>query len=200
MRSVFIFVFLSLFVIKLQGQSQRFFNQNEIGILSYGPLLQDMGYTFKTSNGFSFGENLHLGISAGLDRYRADDAEKFWVLPISGHAKYTLRPERRATFYGSVDAGYGFSFLNKEINTAAEKLSYKGGILFNPQVGLRFKRPEQKKSFTISLGYKMQQISKERALNPSRWIFLARTNSSYYYTSQKKYDMHRVSLSLGIGF
>lgn len=203
MRKLIAGIFLSFLTINLYGQSHEFVNHNEIGILSYGPVPLDFSYTIKTTNGISLGENYHVGISTGLDRHTADGLEKLWILPVSGQFKYFLKPARKAAFYGGIDAGYGFSFLNKEISSPDERISYKGGFLLNPQVGLRFKKPNRNTSLTISLGYKMQQISVEKSWNytglPTPNDQTSRIDG-FDRITQRDFDMHRLVFTVGIGF
>lgn len=185
------------------GQEKTYTNHTEIGTLSYGFYPGQVSFSASTFHGVEFHRNYAVGLTLGVDRLRVEDEFTFWSMPIALRGRYTLNPERKTAFYGSVDIGYGLDVLNKEKRTENSLDTYDGGILWNPQVGLRIKPVDKKMFFSFSVGYKYTTFDVKRYYNfggstenPS----LTQDLRGYQVLREKDYNLHRLLLMVGIGF
>lgn len=195
-------LFLSFLFIQIgNAQEKKFFNANEVGVIVYGPLLPEIGYGIRTVNGYVFKQRLHVGIGVAYEKYVLDEDDNLKALPLFLHTKYMLYPERKASLYGALDAGYGFAFVNKKIKDENQQMSFKGGFMYSPQIGLRILSKNRKSNWTIALGYKYQQLQKDHYYNITLLEDVgSNPHKDYDLFETKKYDLHRFSVMLGFGF
>lgn len=203
MKYFCIFLGLLCGVSSVLGQEKTYTNQTEIGTLSYGFYPGQVSFSASTFHGVEFHRNYAVGLSVGVDRLRVEDKFTFWSLPIAVRGRYTLSPERKTAFYGSVDIGYGVDVLNKEKRTENNLDTYNGGVIWSPQVGLRIK-PEGKRMFySFSAGYKYTAFGVKRYYNLGGGMespVLTQDLRGYQVMREQRYNLHRLSLMVGIGF
>ncbi|QBR10944.1 hypothetical protein [Sphingobacterium sp. CZ-2] len=194
------------FSLHAQMGKRTYVNQTEIGLMNYGFIPIQNSYSFLTMHGLKLTESWELGLSSGVEKYTADEYEKFWVLPFNVAGRFILNPHKRTTFYSGLDAGYGFAGLNSTAdkvwnNTVTEKdRSFKGGLRFHPHVGWRWKVGAERTFISLSIGYQFQQIKLERSkLRPVFDGFL-NNNLDNYYHERVTYNMGRAVVKVGMGF
>lgn len=103
--------------------------------------------TIQSFNGLMITPRLAGGITLGMDWY--NDAR---INPIALGARYDLISRYNARLFGTLDAGYGFTWFYKNLNE--NKLS--GGLMVNPGIGWRLGKPGNA-GFTIAITYKRQE-------------------------------------------
>lgn len=190
------------------AQEQKYTTHIEGGILTYGPLTKELGYSFRGVNARRFTGNFSTGLGIGYEKYmlNENDGGKFKALPIFVQAKYVFSPLKSKSFYTAFDLGYSTSLNNSEENTF-EKKSYKGGMLASPQIGIVWNTKHRQEFFTFSLGYKYQGFKEKRYYNfmwPNRTPMAVETGDArlngYDNFTNSRYHLHRLSVMLGFGF
>jgi hypothetical protein len=102
--------------------------------------------TIQTFNGMQVGRRAALGVTAGMDWYKAA-----LITPIAAGMRYDLAGRKNVRLFGILDAGYGFTWFHQDL----EGFDTKGGAMLNPGIGLRIGKME-KAAFTMALAYKRQ--------------------------------------------
>lgn len=200
--------YLVAFILIFYGLSYSFgqnayTNHTELGTLSYGLFPGQVGLSIRTFNGVELNRNYTVGLTVGLDKFRVEDELDFWSLPLSAQGRYNLHSERKVSFYGSLDMGYGLGVLNKEKRTENDYQIYKGGFLWNPQVGIKINSNRESMYFSFSVGYKYHRIGTKYYYRPPDMespTFGSDFLSGYRSVWEKNYDLHRLSFMFGIGF
>ncbi|WP_164109151.1 MULTISPECIES: hypothetical protein [Sphingobacterium] len=185
------------------GQEKIYVNHTEIGTLSYGFYPGQASFSASTFHGVEFHRNYAVGLTLGVDRLRVEDEFTFWSFPIAVRGRYTLNPERKTAFYGSVDIGYGLQILNKDNRTENSLDTYDGGTMLNPQVGIRINSEGKKRFFSFSVGYKYTAFGVKRYYNfggSTERPSLTQDLRGYQVNREQNYNLHRLSLMVGIGF
>lgn len=141
--------------------SRTFTNQTEVGGL-FGnvdypvnpystPKTYDrqnkINLTIQTFNGLNLTSRLAGGMTLGIDWYNGA-----LVNPVALGARYNVISRYNARLFATLDAGYGFTWFNKNLN--GNKL--QGGMMFNPGIGWRLGKPGNA-GFTIAITYKRQE-------------------------------------------
>jgi hypothetical protein len=166
------FIFLLMLMIGYTGIAQEkkplgkflkdnYYNQTEIGFLlgrqgqinnqNWGaPQKGYQSLTAQTFNGIKLNPNLIVGVTVGVDWYQT-----FQVVPIMAGVRSILGSNKDKTrLYLSLDVGQGFTWLNDQANLQ----TIKGGLTFNPSVGLLIPM-KSNSALTLSAGYKYTSIS-----------------------------------------
>lgn len=196
MKYFYVLLLSVVFISAANGQQRSFFNHNELAVLSYDKPSAEAGIGIKSMNGLMITNRIGLGIGLGIDKLSVSDDEMFYILPVTLHGRYVLSPQKKISFYGNFDIGYGFDFLTKEVHTDVLDKTYKGGVAVNPQVGLRF-ATSKKLFWTIALGYKYQKVVMEK-----RWNNLNVFNSinGFNHLEESKFGLNRAVIAFGLGF
>lgn len=103
--------------------------------------------TIQSFNGLMLTSRLAVGVTVGMDWY--NDA---LINPIALGARYDFISRYNARLFGTLDAGYGFTWFYKNLNE--NKLN--GGLMVNPGIGWRLGKPGNA-GFTIAITYKRQE-------------------------------------------
>jgi len=194
------------FSLHAQMGKRTYVNQTEIGLMNYGFIPIQNSYGFLTMHGLKLTESWELGLSSGVEKYIADEYEKFWVLPVNVAGRFILNPQKRTTFYSGLDAGYGFAGLNSTAdkvwnNTVNEKdRSFEGGLRFHPHLGWRWKVGAERTFISLSIGYQFQQIKLERSKLRTVFDGFLNNNLDNYYHERVTYNMGRAVVKVGMGF
>ncbi|WP_333865627.1 hypothetical protein [Sphingobacterium sp.] len=200
MKRLFIALLALLAAFYAGAQTKRYTNHNEFSVITYGPAFLESGFGLHTYHGLQFHENISLGLNTGLDRYPVNGEGSKWFLPLSAKVNYVEFPDRKRSFFAGLDLGYGFAFLNKNISEKNLKYEYQGGVLVNSQLGWRFKFKNSAKYWSLAAGYRYQQYSRKDSYIPPS-ASLPDTDPWYGKTQiDKKYDLHRFTLQIGVGF
>lgn len=171
-------------------QRTRFVNHTEFGGLfgrvKYG--YSDVGnseqvdnkasLTVQTFNGLQLGRKLSVGVTLGMDWYKAA-----LLNPIAGGVRYDLLGRRNVKLYGTVDAGYAFAWFHDD----PDNFDTRGGVMLNPGLGLKVGKPEAA-AFTVAISYKRQEA---HVTKPPLWNQAERFEDRIY---------NRLALRLGISF
>lgn len=190
------------------SQNKKHTTLIEGGILTYGLATKELGVSFRGVHNFQVISNLYAGFGTGYEKYMLNevDGKSFKGLPIFAQAKYVLKPENATSFFAALDLGYSVG-LNKDKESDFEKITYAGGVLTSPQIGIVFNTKHRKEFLTFSFGYKYQGFTENQYTN-NRWQVgppievetgTEKLKGFDNYTNHK-YNMHRVSLMLGFGF
>lgn len=187
------------------------FTHIEGGILTYGPATTELGLSFRGGHAWKYTDKFSAGLGVGYEKYSFNENEvgPLKALPLFAQAKYILRPDKSKSLYGAFDLGYGIN-LNKSEESTNSKISYNGGLLASPQIGLLWYTSNDKSShITFSFGYKYQGFTEYSYMNHFGWMS-ERNNFSIIKNDEilggfdnytkSKYHLHRLSIMLGIGF
>ncbi|OJV18573.1 MAG: hypothetical protein BGO21_23870 [Dyadobacter sp. 50-39] len=142
-----------------KAKNVRFVNHTEFGGL-FGRVKYENPYagnanqvdsktslTIQTFNGIQIHDKLSTGVTLGMDWYKTA-----LLNPIAGGIRYDFVAEKNVKLFGTVDAGYAFTWFHDD----ADGADTKGGIMVNPGVGMRVGKPGVA-AFTITLTYKRQE-------------------------------------------
>lgn len=140
----------------------HYYNQTEIGFLlgRQGQInnqnwsgVQQKGYqslTAQTFNGIKLNPHLIVGVTVGVDWYQT-----FQVVPIMAGVRNILGNNKDKTrMYLGLDIGQGFTWINDQANLQ----TIRGGLTFNPSVGLLIPM-KSNSALTLSAGYKYTSVS-----------------------------------------
>lgn len=122
------------------------------------------------------------GITVGADIYK-----QLTILPVSASIRWMPLPEKALNPYFSLSGGYGLSWINR----GSAQTDYRGGVIYNPSMGLRIKT-RTKARINFMAGFKHQRAS----IRETGFDDLGRIVS--VITDDYKFD--RISLNFGIGF
>jgi hypothetical protein len=132
------------------------------------------GLTASFINGFSF-KRFAFGVGIGYDSYT-----EWRTFPMFGSIGYDIAKADNKAFYFQINAGY-----SKAWNPVwdADQFNYKdrGGVLFHPLVGYRFRNGNA--SLYVTVGYKFQRLN-------------------YGYPTNEvtvQHDIERLSVQIGFG-
>lgn len=144
----------------VQAQTAReakFVNHTEFGGLFGRVKYQNAGneetvdsktsLTVQTFNGVQLGRRLSAGVTFGMDWYKAA-----LLNPLAGGIRYDLCGRKNVQLFGTLDAGYGFTWFHDD----SEGVDTKGGLMLNPGLGMKVGKPGAA-AFTLSLSYKRQE-------------------------------------------
>ncbi len=194
------------FSLHAQMGKKTYVNQTEIGLMNYGFIPIQNSYSFLTMHGLKLTDSWEIGLSTGLEKYTADEDEKFWVLPVNVAGRFILNPHKRIEFYSGLDAGYGFAGINSTAdkvwnNTVTEKdRSFEGGLRFHPHVGWRWKVGAERTFISLSIGYQFQQIKLERSRLRHVYDEFMNNKIDNYLHERVTYNMNRAVIKVGMGF
>lgn len=194
------------------GQDKNHSTHITGGVLTYGPIAEEVGYTLRAVHSINVKPNFLVGFGVGYNKYMLSKTERdrYIGLPIFAQAKYLLSPAKKRSLYGSFDLGYSVS-LNKTKkwdNTWSKfEESYGGGVLALPQLGVLWYTKDKKSVFTFSIGYNYQGFDEKLYtgyLNNTGFFSTAIKSDiipdEYDAYTRSKYHLHRLSIMLGIGF
>ncbi len=181
---------------RLYAQNQSFkphyVNMTEIGGL-FGRVVYDIPWsvpasqqvenrlslTVQTFNGVQLKPRLAVGATVGVDWYNTA-----LLAPVAAGIRYDLvRSPKNVSLYGTLDAGYGFNWLQVD----ATGYDTKGGLMLNPGLGLKFGF-KSGSAMVLSLTYKRQEAKVNKPLG---WNELEKWEDRVY---------NRMALRLGFMF
>jgi len=186
----------------LLAQESKFTHHTEVGILPYNLSFQEIGVTVQTFNGYRLNPDLAIGATVSYDKYSVDDGFKYSVLPVSLGIRYDFLEPKSTRMFAGLDAGYGFAWETD----AFREGEVKGGLRFNPEVGMKWKLGEGKFFMTLALGYQYQHFKAEYTSFYFRPFLTGLMDQVDYYYSPKDYvetkdiNAHRFSFKIGFGF
>ena len=194
------------------GQEKSRYTQISGGVLTYGLITNEFGYTFRAVHSLNLNPNFSAGLGLGFEKYMLNETEgnSFKGIPLFAQAKYVLNPSKKRSLFGAFDLGYSISFNKPKEWTdmwAKHKASYSGGLLALPQLGVLWYTKDKKSHFTFSLGYNYQRFNEKMYTGwfNNTQFFSSSKNSDvipdgYDNYTRSKYHLHRLSIMLGIGF
>ena len=134
---------------------------------------------FRSINGYRFNERLSSGIGAGVEFF--DIA----LAPVFIDLRYNFRKDAFTPFV-ALQGGYSFPLENTYYNNSFE---YKGGVMFNPCVGIRTYFSNNS-ALVLSVGYRYQQVNSTR-IYYNGWEEVVAERTNLY---------NRISVRLGFLF
>ena len=169
-----------------QAQQLRYYNHTQVSVLigeeSEDQTRKAMIPSFQTITGIYLGKHVGIGLGVGVEPY------EYITFPVFLSGNYFFSDKKTAP-YIAVKAGYAFSNSHKrlEYNYYYDgKFDNKGGVMFQPEIGLRFKMPYF--DMTLSGGYRFQRLESR----------ISQEGTPYTYN--RRVDYNRVSFALGIMF
>jgi hypothetical protein len=123
--------------------------------------------TAQTFTGIRLNQRLSTGVTLGMDWYKTA-----LVNPIAAGVRYDLTRGRAARLFGTLDAGYGVTWLHQD----SDGYKTTGGWMINPGIGVKYGKPGAT-GFSISLSYKRQQLSVDK---PLLWEQVSRIEDRIY--------------------
>ena len=137
--------------------------------------------SFQTINGIRYGENWAIGLGIGAEPF------EYLVYPVFFSCHYFFNNLKYNPFF-DFKVGHAFSRSHKKFNEYGYygDFDHKGGLMFQPEVGVRFKMFDVE--MTLSGGYRFQRLKSK-----------AKQQNSYY-TYEHQVEYNRVSFALGIMF
>ena len=181
-KLLLVFSFLIITLIS-EAQNLPHVNQTDVGLLIGDNVSES--FSAQSFNGVDIDKwKIHLGFIIGIDIY-----QPLTVIPLAPSIKFFPFDNKKTNPYLSLTAGYAFSALNK----FEDNRSGKGGILFNPSIGLRFKT-KRKAAFNLNLGYKSQKSTITTFSNSFT------INPRLRNKTVDKYTFKRISFTLGLSF
>ena len=167
-------------------QQLNYFNHTQVALLigeeSENQMLKAMIPSFQTTNGVRVGDHFGIGIGLGVEPL------EYTVFPVFLSGYYYLT-NKKNTPYFALKGGYAFTNSHKQVLNYYSyngKNNNKGGLMFNPEIGVRFKVSDF--DMTLSGGYRFQRLKSN----------YSQEESIYVYHHQVNYS--RVSVTLGIMF
>jgi hypothetical protein len=168
-----------------QTKNLRYFNHSQVGLLigeeSENKVQKAMFPSFQTVNGVRVGKHLAFGVGVGVEPF------EYTVFPVFVSGYYYLTSKKNTPYF-AIKGGYAFANSHKTIRNTPYygEFNNKGGLMFNPEIGVRFKVSGF--DMTLSGGYRYQRL--ESQITPEGMI----------YTYKHKVDYKRTSVTLGIMF
>jgi len=143
---------------------RKYVNHTEFGGL-FGRVKSFYGYqqnaveskasiTAQTYNGLQLNKRLSAGVTAGMDWYKTA-----LVNPLAAGIRYDLFTGKSARLFGTLDAGYGFTWFHQD----SDGYKTKGGWMLNPGIGVKYGKPGGN-AFTIVFSYKRQELHVDKPL------------------------------------
>jgi hypothetical protein len=182
-------VFFSSFLFAQENTQQsskfRLFNHTQVSLLigeeSENQTRKAIIPSFQTIVGTSMGKHFGLGLGVGVEPF------EIVAFPVFASGYYFLN-DKKTTPYFSAKAGYAFSNSHKKLDGSYlyGDFDNRGGLMFNPEIGLRVKMPHF--DMTLSGGYRFQRLESHI------------TQEGSLYTYNHRVDYNRVSFTLGIMF
>ena len=167
-------------------QNVTYFNHTQVGVFigeeSSDKEQKSLIPSFQTINGFLLDKQLGLGIGLGAEPF------EYMTFPVFFGGYYFFNKLKNNP-YLSIKVGHAFSNSHKKFNSYGYSGDYKhkGGLLFNPEVGVRLKTTNF--DVTLSAGYRFQRLKST-----------ASPQQSTHYTYEHQTEYNRVSFALGIIF
>jgi hypothetical protein len=170
-----------------KNQKVRYFNHSQAGLLigeeSEDQVRKATIPSFHTINGVHVGKHFGIGIGVGVEPL------EYTAFPVYVSGYYFLT-DKKNTPYFSLKGGYAFANSHKKLNNNYYyyngEYNNRGGLLFNPEIGVRFKVSGF--DLTLSGGYRFQRLESQV------------TPEGTPYTYKHRVDYKRVSVALGIMF
>ncbi|GAB3037457.1 hypothetical protein [Spirosoma pulveris] len=132
------------------------------GRVAFGPSTAQtvdsrLSFTMQTFNGAQISRQLAIGGLVGVDWYKTA-----LLTPVGAGLRFDLLPypQRNVRLLAIADAGYGFTWFNK--NSTGYELN--GGWMVNPGLALRVGKPSST-AFVMSLSYKRQTVDVQKPLS-----------------------------------
>jgi hypothetical protein len=185
MKYLTLFILLIAPALSVQAQKVNYFNHTQVSLLvgeeSEDKARKAMIPSFQTVTGLRLGEHFGIGLGVGVEPFR------YVAFPVFMSGYYFLSDKKTAPYFAA-KAGYAFANSHKRLDNYYYYGDYtnKGGLMFNPEIGLRIQMPYF--DMTLSGGYRFQHLESKVSQKGSP------------YTYKHKVDYHRVSVALGIMF
>ncbi|WP_209330592.1 hypothetical protein [Lunatimonas salinarum] len=110
--------------------------------------------TLSSLHGVQFHSNHLVGFTLGLDVY-----PQVAIIPFGMGWRGTLNPEKKTTWMGGFDLGFGSMILEERIVTEWNQHSwFEGGLTVHPSIGFRVKN-KGRTAWSFLLGYKQQSAN-----------------------------------------
>ena len=168
-----------------ESQKVNYFNHTQVSLL-IGEESEDQTRkaiipSFQTVTGIRLGKHVGVGLGVGVEPF------EYVVFPVFISGSYFLSDKKTAPYFAA-KAGYAFANSHKRLEYYYYNGEYnnKGGLMLNPEIGLRIKMPYF--DMTLSGGYRFQHMESQ----------ISQEGSPYTYKRIVKYN--RVSFTLGIMF
>ena len=189
----YIFLIISVFSVSTlfaqeeakQARALRYFNHTQVSLL-IGEESEDQTRkaiipSFQTITGIYLGKHVAIGLGVGAEPF------EYITFPVFLSGQYFLSDKKTSPYFAA-KAGYAFSNSHKKLEnyTYYGDFDNKGGVMFNPEIGLRVKMHYF--DLTLSGGYRFQRLESQ----------ISQEGSLYLYTRQVDYK--RISFTLGIMF
>ena len=170
----------------IKAQPLPYVNHTETGILTAtgnGP-----SFTAQTFNGVKIDKwKLEAGITAGVDIY-----QEMTLLPVSVGLKYNPLNNLPLSPYISMNAGYGFDWLQGQ----SDNTKYDGGYVLHPSLGVRIKTKSSTR-VSLGLGFRQQRAVIRQNIQ-SIGLFFDSFAPMPDMRAKEEYKFRRISLSLGM--
>lgn len=156
MKIIIFLLLFHLYAFQLYGQSWPLVNHTELGLLVGRTELDEkrINFSFQHFSGVKPHPSHEVGFMFGVDTYPG-----FNLMPLAMGWRGIIHPEKKTSFYTSLDIGYGSALLEKRTLINQTENWYLGGLMISPAVGIRMKSRNGSHYYTWSLGYKSQKAS-----------------------------------------
>lgn len=142
--------------------SQISFGQKEIGAYIHhaeiGTLLgtssqgsKRINFSLQSFHGVQIDPHNQIGFFVGVDTY-----PDFNLMPIGFGWRNILFPDKKYSFYTSIDLGYGSAWFQKKERENNVETWNEGGWMVSPAIGLRKNSKNGKLGYTCAVGFKKQ--------------------------------------------
>ena len=172
----------------LAQQEIVYFNHTQVGFIigeeSEDNIQKATIPSFQTINGIRIGANWGIGIGVGAEPF------EYKVYPIFFSIHHFFNTKLKNSPFFAIKLGHGFSDSKKKIVNYGYggEFKHKGGLMFNPEIGFRFKMFDFE--MTLSGGYRFQRLKSKSSLNG--------IPSNYIYDHQVEYN--RAAFAIGVVF
>lgn len=136
-------------------------------------------------NGYRFNPYCFLGGGVGFNIFT--NGENFVTIPVFIQGRFNLLDRNTSPFL-TLNLGYNISTKRSEVyNRYYTTVTYRGGVLFEPALGVAF-RVSNRASVTFGVGYSLMQLQ-------------SKAESSYYEISEVEKELTQaVRLKIGVTF
>lgn len=153
-------IFISIVILLLYSQFS--FSQKEIGAYIHhaeiGTLLgtssqgaERINFSIQSFHGIQLDQYNQIGFFVGVDTY-----PEFVLMPMGFGWRNILFPEKKYSFYTSIDLGYGSTWFQKKERENNIETWNEGGWMISPAIGLRKNSKNGKLAYTWAVGFKKQ--------------------------------------------
>ena len=166
-------------------QEATYFNHTQVGFIigeeSADGVQKATIPSFQTINGIRIDENWGLGIGVGAEPF------EYKIYPVFASVHYFFTTKLKNNPFLAVKVGHAFSDSKKKIYNYgySNEFEHKGGLMFNPEIGFRFKMFDFE--MTLSGGYRFQRLKSQ-------------SKQGGHYSYEHQVEHNRASFAIGITF